>query len=45
MIIYYRYVRGMSQRDVAEKMGVSQMSVSRSERKILGKLREKIQAG
>lgn len=43
-LIHYRFIRGMSQRDVAAQMGVSQMSVSRSERKILNKLRGKLAA-
>lgn len=38
-LIKYRYVHEKSQREVAAKLGVSQMYVSRVERKILEKLR------
>ncbi len=38
--IAYRYSREMSQKEIAEKMGVSQMQVSRIERRVLKKLRD-----
>ncbi|OQA15074.1 MAG: RNA polymerase sigma factor SigF [Firmicutes bacterium ADurb.Bin356] len=41
-IIIMRYVRRKSQRAVAEIMGVSQMYISRLERRVLAKLRELI---
>jgi len=41
-IIIGRYVNGLSQRAIAEKLNVSQMYVSRMERKILDKLRKYI---
>lgn len=39
-LVYYRFVQELSQMETAKKMGVSQMNVSRMERKILQKLRE-----
>ena len=39
MIIKYRYKDGLSQSETAKKLGVSQMFVSRLERKILAKLK------
>lgn len=41
-IIIGRYVEGLSQRAIAERLNVSQMYVSRMERKILAKLRKYI---
>lgn len=38
--MHYRFVQELSQMETAKKMGVSQMNVSRMERKILQKLRE-----
>ena len=40
--IRYRYGRELSQADIAAKLGVSQMYVSRMEKKVLEKLREKL---
>lgn len=42
LIIYLRYYRLETQACVAKKLGISQVQVSRLEKKILGKLREKI---
>lgn len=39
-IIVYRFYRDMTQGEIAEKLGVSQVQISRLESKILGKLRE-----
>ena len=41
-LIKYRYVDEMSQSDTAKKLGVSQMFVSRMERKLLQRLKEKL---
>ena len=38
-LIQMRYFEGLSQRQAAERMGVSQMSVSRMERRALSKMR------
>ena len=38
-VISMRFIKGMSQAEVGKKLGVSQMFVSRTERKILEKLR------
>ena len=37
-----RFVDGLSQMQTAQKLGVSQMFVSRSERKVLAKLKERL---
>lgn len=39
-VIEYRYMEGLSQTETAQKLGVSQMYVSRLERKVLEKLRK-----
>lgn len=39
-IIYLRFFENLSQREVAQRIGVSQMSVSRAERSALEKMRE-----
>lgn len=41
-LIKYRYVDELSQSETAKKLGVSQMFVSRMERKLLGKLKENL---
>ena len=41
-LIQYRYVDELSQSDTAKKLGVSQMFVSRMERKLLQRLKEKL---
>lgn len=41
-LIYMRYFQDMTQTEIAKKLGVSQVQVSRMEKKILEKLREKI---
>ncbi len=41
-LVKYRYVDELSQSDTAKKLGVSQMFVSRMERKLLAKLKEKL---
>ena len=38
-ILFLRYYKDYSQKQVADKMGVSQMQISRIERKVLGKLK------
>ena len=42
LFIQYRYVDGLSQSDVAARLGVSQMSVSRLEKKLLKRLKERL---
>ena len=42
LLVKYRFVEGLSQSDTAMRLGVSQMFISRMERKLLGKLREKL---
>ena len=39
-IIFYRYFEDMTQQEIAERIGVSQVQVSRLEKKILNKLKE-----
>lgn len=39
MLLFLRYYKDKTQKQVAEKMGVSQMQISRLERKVLGKLK------
>ena len=41
-LVKYRFVDGLSQMQTAQKLGVSQMFVSRSERKVLAKLKERL---
>lgn len=41
-LIYMRYFQDMTQTEIAQKLGVSQVQVSRMEKKILEKLREKM---
>jgi len=45
IIIILRFFRGMSQTEVAEKLGLSQMQVSRFQQRALGKLRNTIKIG
>ncbi len=42
LIIFLRYYRGKTQAQVANQLGISQVQVSRLEKKILMKMREKI---
>ncbi|OEF95881.1 sigma-70 family RNA polymerase sigma factor [Desulfuribacillus alkaliarsenatis] len=42
LLIYYRYYQGLSQRALADRFKVSQMQISRLERKALGKLKKHI---
>lgn len=42
-LIKYRYADGLSQSETAKRLGVSQMFVSRMERKLLLRLRERLQ--
>ncbi len=42
-LVKYRYVDELSQSETAKRLGVSQMFVSRMERKILGKLKARLQ--
>lgn len=39
-IVFYRYFKDMTQSEIAEKIGVSQVQISRLEKKILKKLKE-----
>ena len=41
-LVNYRFVEELSQMDAAERLNVSQMTVSRMERKLLAKLRERL---
>lgn len=41
-LIYMRYFQDMTQTEIAEELGVSQVQVSRMEKKILGQLRGKL---
>ena len=41
-VIQLRYGEGLSQKSIAEEFGVSQMYISRLEKKIYSKLRKKI---
>ena len=43
LLIQCRYVDGLSQSETAKRLGVSQMFVSRMERKLLSQLRERLQ--
>lgn len=42
MLIKYRFADELSQTETAEKLGVSQMFVSRTERKLLARMRERL---
>ena len=42
-LVKYRYADQLSQSETAKKLGVSQMFVSRLERKLLGRLKERLQ--
>ena len=42
-VVKYRYGQELSQSATAEKLNVSQMCVSRTERRILAKLKERLQ--
>ena len=39
-LIYMRYFRDMTQNEIAENLGISQVQVSRMEKRILAKLRK-----
>ena len=41
-LVKYRFVDGLSQMQTAQRLGVSQMFVSRSERKVLAKLKDRL---
>ncbi|MCI5529516.1 MAG: sigma-70 family RNA polymerase sigma factor, partial [Blautia sp.] len=41
-LIYMRYFQDMTQTQIAERMGISQVQVSRMEKRILKRLREKL---
>lgn len=41
LILYYRYYKNMRQQEISKKIGMSQVQVSRLEKKILLKLRDK----
>jgi RNA polymerase sporulation-specific sigma factor len=41
-LIYLRYFRGMTQSESAKQLGLSQVKVSRREKKIIEKLRREI---
>lgn len=42
LLIYYRYEQGLKQDDIAKKLNISQVQVSRLEKKILQKLKERL---
>ena len=42
-IVRYRFVEELSQTETSERLGISQMTVSRLERKLLGKLKDRLQ--
>lgn len=44
-IIYMRYFKGMTQSDVAKRLGITQVKVSRTEKKIIMSLKEKLKCG
>ena len=39
-LIYMRYFQDMTQTEIADKLGVSQVQVSRMEKRVLGKIRK-----
>ncbi|MBO5364667.1 MAG: sigma-70 family RNA polymerase sigma factor, partial [Clostridia bacterium] len=41
-IIYLRYFKQKTQTEIAERLGISQVQVSRIEKKLLERMREKI---
>lgn len=45
LLLYYRYEKGMKQEDIAQRLGVSQVQVSRLEKKILAKLKTRLVEG
>lgn len=45
LLLHYRYELGMKQEEIAKKLGVSQVQVSRLEKKILKKLKEQLVQG
>lgn len=45
LLLYYRYEKNMRQEDIAKKLGVSQVQVSRLEKKILATLKERLVEG
>lgn len=45
LLIYYRYEKNMKQEEIAKRLGVSQVQVSRLEKKILAKLKERLVSG
>lgn len=45
LLLHYRYEKGMKQEEIAQKLGVSQVQVSRLEKKILAKLKERLVEG
>ena len=42
LLLHYRYDLGMKQEDIARKLSISQVQVSRLEKKILKKLKERL---
>lgn len=45
LLLYYRYEKNMKQEEIAQKLHVSQVQVSRMEKKILHKLKERLIEG
>ena len=45
LLIYYRYEKNMKQEEIAKRLKVSQVQVSRLEKKILAKLKERLVSG
>ena len=42
LIIYMRYFRRKTQTEIAEKLGISQVQVSRIEKRVLQKMRDRL---
>jgi RNA polymerase sporulation-specific sigma factor len=42
LIVYLRYYKDQTQSEVAERLGISQVQVSRLEKKIIARMREEL---
>jgi RNA polymerase sporulation-specific sigma factor len=45
LIVYLRYYKDQTQSEVAERLGISQVQVSRLEKKIIRKMKEEMDTG
>ena len=45
ILLYYRYEKNMKQEEIAKRLGVSQVQVSRLEKKVLAKLKARLVNG